>query len=55
MDTKLINVAPVIETIKKWHENAVKRGDAKEVIQAYGNCIKMIELEVEIENGKSTL
>lgn len=42
---KIIDAEPVLETIKKWRENAVKRGDGADVILAYDNCIRRIEVQ----------
>lgn len=42
---KIIDAEPVLETVRKWKENAVKRGDCNEIILAYDNCMKRLEIE----------
>lgn len=42
---KIIDAEPVLETIRKWRENAVRRGDGTDVILAYDNCIRRIEVQ----------
>lgn len=42
---KIIDAEPVLETIKKWRENSVRRGDSPDVILAYDNCIRRIEVQ----------
>lgn len=47
---KIIDAEPVLATIQTWKENAVKRGDCKDIILAYDNCMKRLEIEPVVNN-----